>query len=1064
MNERTRFLIFLSLILLVVSPLMSQQNTATITGRVLDPTGAAVPGATVTATNVQTALSRSVVSDETGTYTIPLLQIGQYDVKGELPGFKTAVVSGVVLQVAQQARLDLKLEVGSRSEIVEVTSDVPLTQTENSSIGVVIDNEKVVELALNGRNFFQLALLVPQVTPPAEGSILNFRGGFNVGGVSELANNFTLDGFDNNNGLLSAPSFRPSVDAIQEFKVLTGSYAAELGHNAGGQVIVTTRAGSNDFHGVVFEFHRNSVLDAKNFFFPAAAQKPSFIRNQFGATLGGPIIKNKTFFFFSYEGLRLSQQVAGLGTVPLPEMVNGDFRHLLTLPTPIRVLNPFTGANFRVPNVIDSELINPIGKALAGYYPAPTAVTAAGRQPASNYSLGAKRTDNLNQVSVRADHAFSAKDSMLLTYNTFDDLAFEVNNTVCGSRVIPGFGCTVGLTPKLAGLGETHIFSPSLINEFRFGFQTFENPRNGEDETIDFVKQFNIPGVRLDGPAYPGVPSTQVQGFASLGAPTNFPQIRIDLTYQASDNITYNRGKHTFKGGFDWRLFQTNRTQISNGRGSFTFNAQTSTLTSGYSFADLLLGLPTFTQRAPLNPRLYNRTTMYSWFFQDDWKLRPNLSINLGMRYEYFGPLVEKYNKLSNFNPVTGQVEVQGEGGRPEGFWNADRNNYGPRIGISWQPFKDSRTVVRSGFGIYYNVPATNMVSSGPQQNNPPFTSAERFNSTAQSLITLNNPFPTGGAAAAGTLTLSAFNRKFLDFYVQQWSLNIQKELTNSLMIETGYSGSSGTHLPMFYNLNQPLPGTGSTTVQQSQRPYPVFGNITWLDTVGKSAYHAGSLRLEQRSPTLSFLVSYTYSKSIDNAPGTVFNVSPSRSNAQDKNNLRGERGLSGFDIRQRLVVTPVWRLPLGTSMAGRGWEASTILTLQSGRPFTALITRDQANTLDNLNRPDIVGNVNDGPKTVEQWFNTKAVQQQAFGTFGNAGRNNIIGPPLKNLDFVISRTFDLARMREGMSMQFRSEFFNAFNHPNFNTPVQTVDNPSFGQITSANDPRQIQFGLKLKF
>jgi len=268
----------------------------------------------------------------------------------------------------------------------------------------------------------------------------------------------------------------------------------------------------------------------------------------------------------------------------------------------------------------------------------------------------------------------------------------------------------------------------------------------------------------------------------------------------------------------------------------------------------------------------------------------------------------------------------------------------------------------------------------------------------------------------------------------------------------------------MFYNLNQPLPGTGSTTVQQSQRPYPVFGNITWLDTVGKSAYHAGSLRLEQRSPTLSFLVSYTYSKSIDNAPGTVFNVSPSRSNAQDKNNLRGERGLSGFDIRQRLVVTPVWRLPLGTSMAGRGWEASTILTLQSGRPFTALITRDQANTLDNLNRPDIVGNVNDGPKTVEQWFNTKAVQQQAFGTFGNAGRNNIIGPPLKNLDFVISRTFDLARMREGMSMQFRSEFFNAFNHPNFNTPVQTVDNPSFGQITSANDPRQIQFGLKLKF
>ena len=283
-------------------------------------------------------------------------------------------------------------------------------------------------------------------------------------------------------------------------------------------------------------------------------------------------------------------------------------------------------------------------------------------------------------------------------------------------------------------------------------------------------------------------------------------------------------------------------------------------------------------------------------------------------------------------------------------------------------------------------------------------------------------------------------------------------------MVELGYQGSSGTHLPLFYNLNQPLPGTGSVTQQQARRPFPAYGNITWLDTVGKSNYHGMSLRVEHRSETLSYLLSYTWARSIDDAPGTVFNVSPSRSQAQDRNNLRGERGLSGFDVRHRFVFSPVWRLPLGANVFARNWEVSSIVTLQTGRPFTALITRDQSNTLDNLSRPDIVGNVNQGPRTVAEWFNRKAVQQQTFGTFGNAGRNNITGPPFKNFDFVVSRTINLNRIREGLSMQWRAELFNAFNHPNFSPPVQNVDTPSFGQITNALDPRQMQFGLKIKF
>lgn len=1072
-NKTVRSLCSIFLFTFAATAALAQQNTATISGRVLDSSGASIPGATVAARNTQTSRDRAVVTDETGNYSIPLLPVGTYEVSAELPGFKKAVKTGVQLQVAQTARLDLVLEVGQQSETVEVTTTVPLTQTENSAVGAVIDNKKVVELALNGRSFYQLALLVPQVTPPAEGSILSFRGGFNVAGASELANNFTLDGFDNNNGLLSAPSYRPSVDAIQEFKVLTGTYNAELGRNSGGQVIVSTRSGTNEFHGGVFEFHRNSVLDAKNYFFPKNTPKPSFIRNQFGATAGGPILKNRTFFFFSYEGLRLSQQVAGLGTVPLPEMVGGDFRHLLTLSTPIRVLNPFTGGNFRVPNVIDPELINPIGRALAGFYPLPTTVTPSGRQPASNYALGQLRTDRLNQYSIRIDHALTSKDNVMFTFNDFNDETFEVNNIVCGSRVIPGFGCTVGLRPRLVGLNETHIFGPRLINEFRFGFQTFENPRHAEDEKIPFTTQFNIPGARLDGPAFPGVPQTSVQGFATLGQPSNFPQERIDLTYQVANNVTYNLGRHAFKFGMDWRHFQTNRTQVSNGRGSFTFNAQTSALTSGYSVADLLLGLPTFTQRAPFNPRLYNRNSMWAGFVQNDWKVRPDLTFNIGVRYEYFGSLYEKYDALSNFNRATGLVEIQGRNGLPRGIWDADKNNFEPRLGFAWQPQGSTRTVVRGGVGIYVNGPATNLVSSGPQQNNPPFTSSERFNATRDNPINLSNPFPSSNVAA-GSLTLFAFNRKWQDFQVQQWNLNVQREITNSLVVELGYQGSTGTRLPQFYNLNQPLPGTGSVTQQQSARPFPQYGNITWLETVGRSSYNGMSLRVEQRSDTLTFLLAYTYAKSIDNAPGTVFNVSPSRSSAQDRNNLAGERGLSGFDVRQRLVWSPVWRLPFGKSMPFLNdgplsaifgnWEMSGIVTLQTGRPLTALVTRDQSNTLDNLNRPDIIGDVNAGPRTVQEWFNTKAVRLQTFGTFGNAGRNNISGPPLKSLDFLLSRTIRLDRFREGMSMQWRAEMFNALNHPNFGPPVQTVDNASFGQITSASDPRQIQFGLKIKF
>jgi hypothetical protein len=1046
---------------------VAQENTATITGQALDSSGAAVPGVRVVARNLQTGIQRTTLTAETGDYTIPLLPIGTYEITADKDGFKKYVRTGVVLAVDQRARVDVQLQVGAATESVQVTAELPLTQTETSSVGSVIDNQKVVEMPLNGRQFYSLALLVPGVAPPAQGSILSFRGGFNVAGSSELNNNFTLNGLENNDQLLSAPAFRPSVDAIQEFKILTGVFPAEYGRNAGSQVIVTTKAGGNQFHGSAFEFLRNQATDAKNYFTPANSAIPAFKQNQFGGTVGGPILRNRTFFFASYEGTRSTQQVTALTNVPLPAMLSGDFSGISQV-----VTNPF-GANAPFPqNRIPSNLINPIGQALANFYPTPTSPTAAGKLPSNNYAFNQPQVDHLNLGSLRFDHTFSAKDTLNASYNDFEDSQLTQNNTVCGSRVIPGFDCTVDLLARLYGLTETHIFAPNLVNELKAGVSQFQNPRITNDQNIKFIEQFGIQGTRLDGPPYTGVPQTSVTGYATLGEPTNFPQSRVDRTFQLADSLSWVLGRHSLKFGVDLHRFQANGTVVGNGRGSFTFGAQTSAPTSGYALADLLLGLPTATARSPFSPRFYDRTGLYAGFAQDDWKVSSRLTLNIGLRYEYNIPIYDHRNLLSNFNPATGAIDVAGTNGVPRAVWDPNYRDFEPRVGFSWQPFSSARTVLRGGYGIFYNSPALNNVNSGPQQSNAPFVSAQTFNSSLANPISISNPFPAANNVA-GTLTLSAISRHLPDAQAQQWGLNVQHELTHSLVLEIGYQGAKGTHLPLLYNLNQPPPGPGAVAVKQALRPYPQYGNITFNTSRGDSSFNGLITRLEQRfSHGVSFLLSYMHGKSIDDSPGTPYNVTPSRSSAMNPANFRLERGLSGFDIRNRLVLSPVVQLPFGKDkpylnhnrIAGyiaSGWEFSGILQLQNGRPFTALVSRDNANVLGSVDRPLVIGDGNAGPKIVQQWINTSAFMLASAGTFGNAGRNNLIAPAFENLDLVVSRVF---QVRERLAVQFRVEAFNTFNHPNFDAPVQTFDNPSFGSIQTAEAARQLQFGLKLKF
>ena len=1043
------------------------QSSSTLSGRITDPSGAPVAGARVRATNADTSARRETTTAESGTYTIPLLSVGTYAVEAEARGFKIARRAGIILQIATSQELDFKLDIGDVSEVVNVDATAPLLETESHSTGAVIENRKIVELPLNSRTFYGLAYLVPGVIPPAQNSTLGYRGGFNVAGSSESSNNFTINGIDNNNDSINAPAFRPSVDSIEEFKVQTGTYGAEYGRASGGQVVVTTKSGTNALHASGFEFLRNQVLDARNFFTPPNFT-PAFKRNQYGATAGGPIARNRTFFFFSYEGLNLRQEIAALATVPTTDMISGDFRALLNLPAPIRVLNPTNGQAFATPNVIPASQINPVGRALAALYPKPSTPASSGGVPSANYNFDQIRTEKLTQYSLRLDHAIGSSDSVSGTINFFDDPTFEPSNTTCGARVLPGFGCNANITAWLAGITETHTFTPTLLNEVRLGFNRYRQTRLPPDGTTDFIGQNGIQGVySVSTPDFFGVPATTVRGYSTLGLNGNLPQDLVTNKYQIIDNLVWIRGTHTIKFGFDVRRSQGNNLSAQNGRSAFVFNATATTLTSGYSMADLLLGYATSSSRNQFAPKIYQRTSAFNGFAQDDWKILPTLTLNLGIRYELNTPFTVLRNQLSNFDLVTGKVYVAGQNGGPSNVYQYDRNNIQPRIGLAWKPSRN--LVVRAGFGFYGNS-ATTYNGVGSIYFNPPFRNPQTFNATTTTPVTLSNPFPV--SLAAGSTTLTAIAQDFADAYVQQWSAGVQRSISTTMLLDVNYVGSKGTRLPNSRGINQPAPGAGTTAQVNARRPYPNFGNISWFESNANSNFHSLQARFEKRySAGLSMLSSYTWAKSIDNAPGFASNSSASLAMPQNARYMAGERGRSDFDVRHRIVVSTVYELPFGpgkridvggpVGILVRGWQLSGIFSAQSGNPVTPYLTANISNTFGGTDRPNVVGDPNSGPKTVSQWFTRAAFVAPAAGTFGNAGRNIIGGPGLQNLDLSLSRTF---KIRERLSMQFRGEVFNSLNHSNFALPLATVDGAGYGQITSAQDPRQIQFGVKISF
>lgn len=1047
---------------LVVSSALWAANNGDIVGVVRDQSGAFLPGVTVTVVNDSTGARRSVVTNETGEFAATLLPPASYTITAELPGFKKDIRTGVVLHVDDKLRLEFTLSVGDITESITVNEAVPLVQTDTATLGAVIDTRKVLDLPLNGRSFLQLNLLAPGVSPPAQGSTLATQGGsISVNGAREASNNYLLDGIDNNNlgiGIFVIPI---SVEAVQEFKVHTGLSSVEFGRSAGAQINVATKSGGNEFHGSFFEFIRNSALDAKNFFDSPTAPIPPFKRNQFGGTFGGPILiprvydgHNRSFFFLSYEGTRIRDSITRRATVPLPALLQGDFSSQAA-----RIRDPLTGQPFPN-NVIPADRIDPIARGLGAYFPAPNVPGAT----AANFTSSPKTRNNLYQYNVRIDHRLGDRDILFGRYSRWEENRFNPFDPLANPTNLPGFGSRTLNTGHNLALNYTRVFSSSLTNELRAGFNRLIAPIIQENQGNDIGGRLGITGTSRK-PIDFGFPCVQISGFDSLCEATNIYQTRVENTFHYVETLGYTRGSHSLKIGGDIRRFQRYAVRNQQARGSFTFNGQY----SGTSLSDFLLGFPSQTIRGLGEPFNNGRFISSSLFFGDDYKLSDRLTLNYGLRWEYNSPPIDvskPISRLTNFRFSEGRFFGPGTGDSSSPrVWNRDLNNFAPRFGVAYRPF-GADTVVRLGYGVFFD--QASVAGLSDYRFNPPFFGQEtNIASTTAPNLTLRNGFQPVQTIGQGVVAANGVHEDLKDAYVQQWSMNIQHSFSRNFVFETAYVGTKGSHLVRARDLNRPVLGLGAA---QDRRPNPRYSGVTINESSAASSYHSLQLRAEQRfSRGLTFLGSYTFAKSIDDVGGAAAGGA-----TQDVRNLRAEKGLSNYDVRQRFTISYIYELPFGKDKAflndlprGLGffladWQFGGIGVLQSGAPLTPNLSIDNSRTgAASSDRPNLVGNPKLDKPGPDQFFNPAAFQTPPVNTFGNAGRDILIGPDYKSFDFTLSKKFPFG---EDNHVLFRAEAFNAFNHPNFDLPNRFTNTTSFGKIFSAKSPRQIQFALKIVY
>jgi outer membrane receptor protein involved in Fe transport len=1053
--------------LVVCRLLFSQGGESTqILGVVEDSTGALVPGVNVTATHVSTGQVRRAVTGESGTYVFPLMTPGEYVVRAEREGFKTDVRSGLILQLNQKARVDFHLEVGAVSESVEVSARGVILNTDDATLGNVVEQKRVTDLPLNGRNFANLAGLMPGVIKGVSSNTNQYGRkdsaiAVSANGMRENQGQVLYDGVSTAWNINNATFFRASIEAIQEFKVHAGTYSAEYGHNAGAQVEILTRPGTNQLHAALFEFLRNDHFDARNFFRPRPLSKDILQRNQFGFVLHGPVWipkiyngRDKTFWMVNYEGQREKQEAASIASVIPDAFRRGDFS---SISTPLR--DPL-GGTF-AGNQIPAGRMSAISQRYLEIHPRPN---LAGN--ASNLAGVDQQINNINQLFARGDHNIGNRDKLfsrvaLFNYD-FPTIPINYFSTI-NSRI----------TARNAVISETHIFSPTLINEAKFGFNRNwilrSNPRTNTNFDPESVGLTNIRaglGVnqrRLD-PLETGYVPMAITGYLTIGDGDLLPDFNVSQTWQIVDSITWTRGVHTFKAGIDFRRLRMDRAGANVPRGQFTFNGEI----SGNPVADFLIGYAAQSQSPEGILPVQFRQHTYGWYIQDEWKASRRLTLNLGLRYDYVGTVDEKngIQRALRLDRPGGylfpETPAPPQGRPPVHLYNAEKTRFWPRVGLAYRP--SDRWVVRAGGGVFNNA---NQMNNLTVFSDPERRASNNYFWNAQNYITFANPFPASGVGAIPPVNVVYIAPDRVNAYNAQWSASVQRQVSESTVVEVAYVGNQASHLDNSRNLNDAPP---NSVPLQPNRAYPLWGTIRYLASDGKSYFQSLQVRGERRfSRGFSFLASYTWAHAIDQAYGTNESLPFTPGGVQNQYCFACERSNSGFDYRHRLTTSYLWNIPAFKNSKGavafilKNWSFNGIVTYQSGFPFTITQAGNRQNTGAATQRPDYVAGQR--PELADpdpaRWFNTDAFTF-AVNKYGALGRNTMRQPAMKLWDIGVFKEFPVS---EGKRFQFRWETFNLWNTPQFRAPNAQLGAANFGQITSTwLDNRQMQFALKFLF
>lgn len=1060
--------------------------TATFSGQITDPSGATIANATVKVTDQSTGVVVTRQTANDGIYTIPLLKPGTYTIEVSASGFAPAARKNITLQIQQVAQEDFRLTVGGTEQQVTVEGGAPLLNTETTEVGNVINQENTEQLPLNGRNFSQLGLLVPGATPGPVGGIRTQGNGnetqragaeIDADGARGSFNLFMIDGLDDRDQSVGTVKVFPNLESIEEFKVQVGNYDAEFA--SGGAVVnVITRSGGNDIHGSAFEFLRNKDLNSRQFF---DASEPPFQQNQFGAAIGGPIIKNKLFFFGDYQGLRIHESSTSILSEPTLAMRNGDFSAY-----PSVIYNPTTynsTTNTRTPfpgNIIPASQLDPVAQNLLQIMPIPNLPGTS-----NNFRVNNLAAQTEDEYDVRIDEVLSTRDSLFgRVTQGWSNISFPTTPVLINGQINPlafaqGSATAGSLrnnkAPSDQGtIQEIHQFSPNISNQLALGYTRFALNVAPIDEGFNLASKLGLAGSNT-GPDSGAMASLSISGGSGFSA-SNMPEIVPQNTYQVTDTVSYVHGAHSLRFGFSadhngFGFFQLGAPSGSlSFTGTYTNNPAASSGT-GAGYADFMLGLPVSSSKSLLGSGVpYNSYSEYGAFVQDQWRVSSKLTVNMGLRWDLFTPVSERYNRLSDFLLNSGTFAIAGQGGYSSSILGTQKHDFSPRLGLAYH--LTEKTVIRAAYGLFY----FNEQGIGGSTRlfiNYPFapTYAVTCTSTVPCLSTStgipavfsSNNLPTAVYQPTPNLTPN----------VQEYNFTAERQITKSLVARGAYVGTKGNHLNINLDENVAVPGAGSVP---ARRPYPGFGQVSSWEPRGPSDYNALQLSLEKRmSYGLSFLGAYTYGKSLDNGAGGNSSTGESRINIQNPQNVSADYGLSNFDIRQRFTLSTVYQLPFGhgrqflsnsnraVDAAFGGWQISSILTLQGGMPFSVSMATSTDNT-GTFQRPNRVcdGNLSSSQQTIKQWYQLSCFVAPPVYTFGNTGRNVLIGPGLETWDLGADKDF---RITERVGLQFRGEFFNALNHPNFGLPNASIGSTAAGTITTViTNARQIQFALRLHF